>query len=293
MSDSGTVAVIGLGNMGSALAEAFVDAGREVTVWNRTWEKAAPLASRVRVAASAAEACVLADLVIVSLLDYAAVSEVLHVDEVERALRGATLVQLSTGTPSEARREAAWAAEHEIAYLDGAIMGYPRAIGTDQVVVLYAGPRAVFDEQVAVLRDLGGEPMHCGESVGFAATLDLALVQVFFGLVAVMLHGAALCDAEGYPIDAFFASLPLWVPAIMATLPETEQMVISGEFAGGNSTMVTNARAMQHVVEAAKHSSIDVNVSAALAELFRATVNGGHGEDDLPAIYATLRRLSG
>src|SRR4051794_21634876 len=211
MTDPGSVAVIGLGHMGSGIASAFVASGRTVVIWNRTWEKAAPLASHALVAASPVEACEVADTVVVSLLDYSAVADVLHTAEVEQTLSGKTVVQLSTGTPSEARREGEWAAARGISYIDGAILGYPRAIGTEQIVVLCAGRRALFDEKLAALRALGGEPIYCGEAVDAASILDLALIHVLFVLVTGILHSAALCDGEGFPLETFFGALPAWV----------------------------------------------------------------------------------
>ncbi len=40
------VTVVGLGPMGRALAEAFIEAGHPTTVWNRSPEKAAPLVAK-------------------------------------------------------------------------------------------------------------------------------------------------------------------------------------------------------------------------------------------------------
>ena len=45
----------------------------------------------------------------------------------ESALRGKVLVQLSSGTPDEAREMESWARPRGIDYLDGAIMNYPVA----------------------------------------------------------------------------------------------------------------------------------------------------------------------
>ena len=161
-----TVAVIGLGLMGSALARAFANAGYELSVWNRTPEKARPFAGRAHIADSVRDACASSACVVVSLLDYGASDDVMHRADVEKALPGKLLVQLTTGTPNEARHGEAWARRHDIGYLDGAIMGYPRSIGAERMTILYAGPKAIFDENVALLRVLGGNAVYCGEPIG-------------------------------------------------------------------------------------------------------------------------------
>src|SRR4051812_40621358 len=78
---SGTVTVIGTGNMGSALARALIDAGNEVTVWTRTAAKALPLGELgAAVAEDAAAAVEASELVVVCLAQY---------DQVEAALQEA------------------------------------------------------------------------------------------------------------------------------------------------------------------------------------------------------------
>src|SRR6476661_2153291 len=97
------VSVLGLGNMGSALAQAFIGQGHRVTVWNRSEARSRGLAGRCRIAADAAEACRGADLVVACLSNYQATREALDGPELREALAGRTLVQLATGTPAEAR----------------------------------------------------------------------------------------------------------------------------------------------------------------------------------------------
>ncbi len=72
-SEGARVSVIGLGNMGSALAEALLAKDLSVTVWNRTASKGAALAaSGAAVAASAAEAAAAADLLVVCVTNHVA-----------------------------------------------------------------------------------------------------------------------------------------------------------------------------------------------------------------------------
>ena len=88
------VTVIGLGNMGSALARALLDApqGRAVTVWNRSPEKAAPLVDKGAILApSAAEAMQASPVILVCVTNYAAANQILG--EAATYLSGKRLVQ--------------------------------------------------------------------------------------------------------------------------------------------------------------------------------------------------------
>jgi 6-phosphogluconate dehydrogenase (decarboxylating) len=149
------VTVLGLGPMGSALAGTFLARGHRTTVWNRTAATADALVARGAVRAhGVAEAAAASPLVVVCVIDYDAVEAILG-DAVD-ALKGRTVVNLTADSPERARALAAWAGEHGVAYLDGAIMTPTETIGGPAAVVLYSGPQAVFDAHRPALAGLGG-----------------------------------------------------------------------------------------------------------------------------------------
>lgn len=101
--------VIGLGAMGSALARAFLRDGHCVTVWNRTSAKAEPLVRDGAVLApSAALAVGASPIVVVCVDNYEVTKTILGSNEVASSLSDRVLVQLSTGSPQEARDSEAW-----------------------------------------------------------------------------------------------------------------------------------------------------------------------------------------
>ena len=98
------VAVIGLGQMGTTLARLLLGKGHEVHVWNRTPSKAQPLIKLgATPAASAAAAIQASRIVVMCVHDYAAVDEILQGEGVQAALAGRLLIQLTTGSPQDAR----------------------------------------------------------------------------------------------------------------------------------------------------------------------------------------------
>ena len=125
-SEGRQVLVVGLGNMGSALAEALISAGWRVTGWNRTAGKSQALRQKgVSTAGSVAEAASAADVTIVCVSDHAATEEIIFNDAVGTALNDKLLVQLSTINADQSRETAAWAEAQGIAYLEGSILGLP------------------------------------------------------------------------------------------------------------------------------------------------------------------------
>jgi phosphoglycerate dehydrogenase-like enzyme len=134
------VSIIGLGAMGAALARALMRGGHGVVVWNRTQARAEPLVHEgATLAADAAAAVAASPVVIVCVNDYEVTRDILSVPAVRAALSGRVLVQLSTGTPNDARAGAQWAQESGAEYLDGAILAYPDQMGTPDAALLVAG----------------------------------------------------------------------------------------------------------------------------------------------------------
>ncbi|MEZ7125519.1 NAD(P)-dependent oxidoreductase [Nonomuraea sp. AD125B] len=210
------VTVLGLGTMGSAIATAFVERGYRTTVWNRTAGKSAPLVDvGATVAATAAEAVAASPLVVVCLLDGAAVDEVLA--SVDDVVAGKVLVNLTSGSPAQARATERWAGERGAEYLDGKLMGDPPYVGTPNFTVLLSGSRSAFDAHESALRVLGGVGYH-GEDPGFAAVEFMAQVAMGYEMLIGFLHVLKLVRAEGGDVtefaERFAGSLAVYPPLL-------------------------------------------------------------------------------
>ena len=109
--------------MGSALARAMQEAGHDLLVWNRSPAKMQPFIDDAVAAAPSVESAILASPVILICIDnYAVTNAILQANDIEPLLAGRTIVQLSTGTPKEAREAGDWMAARGAVYLDGTIL---------------------------------------------------------------------------------------------------------------------------------------------------------------------------
>ncbi|MFG3438979.1 NAD(P)-dependent oxidoreductase [Nonomuraea sp. NPDC047897] len=197
----GRISILGLGAMGRALAGALLEAGHEVTVWNRTPGRAGDLVARgAREASSVMEAIEAGDLTVVCLLDDASVRETLA--PVVPKLAGGTLVNLTSGSVRQARELAGWFEGYGVRFLSGGIMAVPSTVGTEGAFILYSGPRDVFDQVAPALGPLG-RPQWVGEDPGFAALYDMAALSGMYGMSAGAAHAVALVHAEGGDMEAF------------------------------------------------------------------------------------------
>jgi 3-hydroxyisobutyrate dehydrogenase-like beta-hydroxyacid dehydrogenase len=289
------VSVIGLGAMGAALAKALLAANHCVTVWNRTAGKCAALSQAgARIAHSVAEAVDVSQVVIVCVSDYSASDALLHTPDVAARLKGKTLIQLTTGTPQDAHAAAAWAKEHEVAYLGGTIEGYPQHVGTPDGAILYAGPRSTFDAVQPVLASLSGHAFFVGEEFGTAAVLDAAIVGSF-SLTATLgfLYGAALCDAEGVPLDTYLSIALARVPFIADNLRMSVQMIKKGDYSGSQAALETWAAGIGQLVEYSGAIGTDRSFPQEVLVRLQQAIAMGHGQHELAAVFECFRKRPG
>ncbi|MFF5207966.1 NAD(P)-dependent oxidoreductase [Streptosporangium sp. NPDC000396] len=274
------VTVLGLGPMGRALAGAFLDAGLPITVWNRTPGKDQELVERGAIPAESPEAAVAASpLTVICVVNYDAADAIVRRGAVTDALKGRAVVNLTADTPDRARDTAAWAAEHGIGYLDGAIMTPTTTIGTPAGVFLHSGPEQLYQEHRPVLDALGGTHTHLGEEIGRAAAHDIALLDVFWTAMTGYAHALAVAKAEG--ISA--RELAPFAKGIGAILPpifeQAAEEVDSGRFSGEGNPITSAVSSMAHIVHASEAHGIDAGVMRAAEGLARRAIGRGHGTD--------------
>jgi 3-hydroxyisobutyrate dehydrogenase-like beta-hydroxyacid dehydrogenase len=286
------VTVVGLGAMGTALARAFLAAGHPTTVWNRSPGRAEPLrAAGAAVAPDLSAAVTASPLVIVCLLDTPAVDAVLV--GAGDALRGSTIVNLTSSTPEDARLVGARAAAAGARYLDGAIMVTTPMVGSPDALVLYSGDANAFAEHRDTLAALGGEVELLGDDPGLAAVHDIGMLDVFFTGMTAFLHAAALIGADGVPARAFLPLARRMLALLNSTFEQLARDVDASEFPGDEDTLAMELVAIEHIVEASRARNVDPSVPEAMRDLAATAVNAGHGKDGFSRLATVLRGQAG
>lgn len=283
------VCVVGLGNMGSALAEALVSAGWQVTGWNRTPGKGQALRRKgVSTAGSVAEAATAADVTIVCVSDHAATGETIFNDAVETALNGKLLVQLSTIDADQSRETAAWAEARGIAYLEGSILGLPQDVTGGSAIIVYAGPRDAFDENEAVLHALGGGPQFVSENVGAAVTFDKVYYAFAYGTMLAFMQGAALAHAKGFSIEAYSGTVAARLPSFVWKLNRFGEMIAKRDHDDVQSSVAMNAAAFAETLAMCRNVGVNDALPATMMHTFERAIAAGHGDKELSALFEVL-----
>ena len=286
------VTVIGLGLMGRALAEAYLRAGYETTVWNRTAGRAEPLVAQgARLAGSVREAVEAAPLVIVCVTDYPAARGLL--DPVAKGFAGRLVVNLTSGTSADGRATAAWVSEQGGTYLDGAILDLPSAIGTASAVVVHSGPADAFASHEEALRVLGGGTTYLGEDPGLAALYDTAVLGLMWNVLNGFLHGAALLGAAGVEAPVFAEFARESVGTMAGWLPRFGRDVAEGAYPAVDATLATHVSAMEHLVHESEALGVGSELPRFVKELAERAVEEGHGDEGYAVLFEQFRGSGG
>jgi 3-hydroxyisobutyrate dehydrogenase-like beta-hydroxyacid dehydrogenase len=280
MNGSRDITVLGLGNMGSALANALISAGNAVTVWNRDTRKSAPFKDRCSVAADSVSACKASDMVIICISNFAASRALLLSDGMAQALAGRTLVQLTTGSIYDTREFAAWAKEEGIALLDGKIGCVPAGIGASTSVIFYAGDRSLFDANKDVLSGMAGKAVYAGSDIANAAILDFAFLSFYFPAMLGVLHGAAICEGAGIDTKLFFDAMPSFSIEVNRRTLSFDEIITNNDYLKAQSTLETDLAGAQMLYDCTKELGLDARFVQSLLDVMNIPVKTGQTKFD-------------
>jgi 3-hydroxyisobutyrate dehydrogenase-like beta-hydroxyacid dehydrogenase len=195
-----TVAVVGTGRMGGAMARAFAAAGHDVVLQNRTRERCDPIAEAIgaRVVDTPAEAAAAADVTITMLADDAAVRGVFTGSDglVEGAHEGGVLVDMSTVLPATIRSVEAAIRATGSGLLDAPVSGSVSLAQSGQLTLMVGGVTGDLERARPMLDAVAKTIFHLGP-LGSGAAMKLAVNVVIFGLNGALAEGLALAEASG------------------------------------------------------------------------------------------------
>jgi 3-hydroxyisobutyrate dehydrogenase-like beta-hydroxyacid dehydrogenase len=284
------VTVLGLGAMGSTIARLLLEAGLRVTVWNRSADKAEALVSAGAALAPSVDAALRASpIAVMCVYDYRAVDAILTAPGASGALDGRVLVQLTTGSPEEARAALAFATSHGARYLDGAIQAAPSQMGQPDTPLLLSGEEATLREIEPVLRLLAGNVAYLGEAIDAAATMDLATLSYVYGAFAGFLHGARLAEVAGLDVAAFGRIVNQISPSFGAFFEHEGGVIQSGNFAITESPLRISIEATRRILQSTRAAGVNAELPTFIAGWFDRAEAAGLADLEAAALIEILR----
>jgi 3-hydroxyisobutyrate dehydrogenase/2-hydroxy-3-oxopropionate reductase len=281
-----TIAVLGLGAMGSAMAARLLNAGHDLTVWNRTPGRDGGLVSAgAHRGETPADAVRDAEVVVTMLTDPPALEAVLFGPDGAAAAipETATLIDMSTVGPT------AIASVVErlgpVAVLDAPVLGSVPSVESGKLVILAGGDRAVFDRHTELLSILG-TPIYLGPS-GSGAWLKLVNNAASTATLVALGELLALTDRAGLGIDSVLQGLEA---GPLASLIERWRPRLKGEDQASYFRLALARKDLALVFDEAEREGVDLSVAETAAARCDEAIGSGLGDEDFGAIVPFLRR---
>ena len=279
------ISVIGLGLMGSALAKTLLSAGHTVTVWNRSLEKAELLVGDgAEIGVTVTDAVKASPVILVCIDNYTTTRKIFASNEVLSVLADRVVVQMSSGTPLEAVADEGWFVEKDAGYLDAAILGSPKIIGTQAGQILIAGNENLWKQCKTTLGCLAGNFQYTGTKIDSAKILDLAWLSQRLGYFMGVFQGLLLCEAAGVGLDVFSATV-----AVEARASMIANTIHTNTFTDPINTVNVWKEALHHIQTHAQELGTNSEVLDFIAEKFQRAQAAGYEEEDLAALIKIFR----
>lgn len=291
MSDSRSIAVLGLGAMGHAFAANLLKADFQVSVWNRSLGKADDLvANGARLADAAANAVTDAQAVIVMLPDLAVTRDVLLGDQgaLTAMPKGTVLIQMGTLGVAETDRLIAEVGEirDDIVFIDAPVSGTKAPAEQGTLAILASGDRDAAGAIVEPIFEVLGKKTHWLGQAGQGARMKIVVNAWLISMMQGIAESAQLAETLGFSTDDLWQVLdggPLANPYTKVKL----DMIASGDF-DPQMALQWGLKDAGLALEAGGEQALPS--LAQIRNLWSDAVSAGRGEEDIAAIHAYLEK---
>ncbi|MCW7944413.1 tartronate semialdehyde reductase [Streptomyces hygroscopicus] len=288
-----TIALIGLGTMGSPMAVNLAKAGYTVHGYNRTSGKSGPLLSAGgREAPSLSEAVKAADVVITMLPDVPEVEQVAYAPDgiLANAPRGTLWIDMSTIDPQAAVNLAQAATDRGIRTLDAPVAGGEVGAVEGTLSIMVGGEAEDFEDALPVFRAMARTIVHCGGH-GIGQTVKAANQLIVAANIQACAEAVVFLEKSGVDLEAALDVLNGGMAA-STVLTRKKTNFLTRDYAP-SFAMALHHKDMGIATRAARDVGAAIPLGATAAQLIGAAVARGDGSLDHSALLRGVELLSG
>lgn len=199
---------IGLGNMGSVMAGRVLDAGHDVTVYNRSRDKAAALVERGATFADSPAEAAKGDLLVTMLADDRALRDVLGTGGALAAMGPGTIhVSMSTISHALALELTQAHAERGVGFVGAPVFGRPDAAAAGKLFILAAGPAAALARCQPLFEVLSQKVLPLGDTPAAAHLTKVLGNFMLISSVELLAEALNVAHAAGMEPQALLNAL--------------------------------------------------------------------------------------
>jgi 2-hydroxy-3-oxopropionate reductase len=289
MSQTSKITLIGTGLMGAPMSRNLMKAGHDLTVWNRSSERAASLvAEGAKTAVTAAQAIAGAEVIITMLSDGYAIEALLADDAFFGALAdGMVWVDMSSAKPEHARAQSAQLAELGVTHLDAPVSGGTKGAEAGSLAIMVGGDASVFAAMSDVLRAMG-RPVHVGPS-GAGQLCKLANQTIVAVTIAAVAEATLLAEKGGADPAALRAALKGGFADSVILQQHGERMSEGNFMPGGPSKF--QVKDLDNTLAEAQSLGLQLPAAQAVRDRFAYFIDEmGGGDLDHAGLYLELKK---
>lgn len=281
-----SITVLGLGNMGASIAHTFINQGYDTVVWNRNTEKCKPLIQAGAATVETLDGAVAASKkIVICLLNNTAVDEVLG--QLTGSVAGKVFINLTSGTPAQARVFAEWAESHNASYIDGKILADPPDVGTPKAQFMFSGKSSAFISQEHILKELGTITYY-GEEYGAAAVEFLAQVTIGYEFLIGFLHTLQLVHTEGVDLTAFAQRVAGTLQGYGPLLSLMVNEIQLGTYKPDLGSLQVQAAMFDDLIGHRESQNVETVRMREIKSLMDRRIDGGHGDQGFSSLFELL-----
>jgi len=285
------VAFIGLGNMGSGIANCILKAGFDLTVYNRTREKMEPFLSNGAKGGSDLRDTVKdADVVMTSLMDDTSVLDTLKGGILAGMKPGAIHIGLTTISPECADEVAKLHMDTGTFYIAGPVVGPASAAG--ELLSLLGGDQDRIGEVEPLCRAYSTKVVNVGEQHSAANALKLCINYTVISLIEIFSEVYAFADKAGANLDVLmnFLQDAMGHPAFKMYAGKLRARDFSGK---AGFAMTAGLKDVTLMLKASGQIGVPIEVGQIVKTKMEAAIKAGMGERDWSSIYEITRKNAG
>ena len=276
--------------MGLPMSKNLVKAGYNLTVFNRSKNKAEPLKEfGAKISNTLKDAVDGSDIVITMLTDDTAVDEVMNNSDFLNNLKpGAIVIDMSSVKPTTATKHGNNLKLKEINYLDAPVSGGTIGAEEASLAIMVGGEKNIFDDAIDILKKMGN-PTLVGP-IGSGQVSKLAN-QIIVGLtIGAVAEAVTLCEKAGADPNKMIKALSGgWADS--KVLQTHGKRMINKDFTPKGRTSV-HLKDMNNILECANNYNTHLPISNLVKEMYKSLVENGHGETDHSSLYKEIERIN-
>jgi 3-hydroxyisobutyrate dehydrogenase-like beta-hydroxyacid dehydrogenase len=287
-----SVAILGVGKMGSAMAIELATAGYQVTLWNRNQSVADKLASEINlptVTVSVTPKSALENVdIALCLFTNGIVTQSVLLDDtqvLEGVRSNLIIVDMGTSGVESAKALASALASKKIAFIDAPVSGSVVTIAAHQLLVMASGDKAVIEQATPVFSVFAKKTAYLGQA-GAGQAMKLAVNLIVHTLNAAVSEGLALATASG--IDAAAAYDVLEDSVVAAPFVKYKRAAFLDPELPVAMRIDTVLKDLNLILGLGHTTGVQLTATEGVAELFALAQAAGYESKDMSALLSYL-----